>query len=520
MTLENFPDWYAERNPDKAAIIMGGGKEVSYRELVERSRQLAHWLRGEGVGQDDAIAIFVDNDPRFIETMWGAQRAGIRYSPVATRLGAEEVAYILRDTEAKVLVASARLAEVAHEARKLAPGVTSGLMIDGTFEGFVDYETAIGDQPTTPVEDEAEGLDVLYSSGTTGNPKGIEVDASLAPLGTPTGMEKVIAERWNFTPETVYLSAAPMYHSTPIRFNLLTHRYGGTSVMMERFDTIRFLELVERHRITHLNVVPTMLIRVLKLPKEQREAYDLSSIEMMVTAAAPCPPQVKQEINEWLGPVLHEYYAATERNLFTAITPAEAFERPGSVGKALVGTVHILDEEGNQVEPGTTGVIWGEGGFQFKYHNDPERTAQAYNDKGWSTVGDLGYLDEDGYLYLSDRRTDMIIAGGVNIYPQEAENVLVTHPEVTDVAVFGVPHEDMGEEVKAVVQPASMDDAGPELEERLIEYCRANLALFKCPRSIDFRAELPRHQTGKLYKRLLRDEYEAAYKERAAAGSS
>ena len=306
---------------------------------------------------------------------------------------------------------------------------------------------------------------------------------------------------------SVYLSPAPLYHAAPLRFNLGIQRLGGTCILMEEFDGVGALELIERHRITISQWVPSMFVRMLKLPEEVRRRFDLSSLRMAIHAAAPCPIPVKEQMIEWWGPVLYEYYAGTEANGFTSISSEEWLSHKGSVGKPLGGTIRILDEQGRELPPRSQGGIYFEGGSPFEYHNAPEKTAESRNEKGWSTLGDIGYLDQEGYLYLTDRKANMIISGGVNIYPQEAENVLITHPQVADVAVFGVPNEDFGEEVKAVVQPVDMADAGPRLEQELIEYCQQQLSKLKCPRSVDFEAELPRHPTGKLYKRLLRDRY-------------
>jgi long-chain acyl-CoA synthetase len=312
---------------------------------------------------------------------------------------------------------------------------------------------------------------------------------------------------YGVTADSVYLSPAPLYHSAPLRFTMAAQRLGATVIVMEHFDPMEYLRLIEKHQVTYSQVVPTMFVRMLKLPKEEREQSDLSSLKLVIHAAAPCPVPVKEQMIEWWGPVLFEYYAGTEGNGMTAIDSATWLTKPGTVGKAILGTVHIMDEDGTEQPTGESGTIYFEGGSEFEYHNDPEKTKGSRNDKGWSTLGDIGFLDADGYLYLTDRKAFMIISGGVNIYPQEAENVLTMHPKVMDVAVFGVPNDDFGEEVKAVVQPADMADAGPDLERELMAFCREHLADVKCPRSVDFEAELPRHPTGKLYKRLLKDRY-------------
>jgi long-chain acyl-CoA synthetase len=498
-----------QHDRDRVAYRMEpSGVEVTYGELVDGSRRIAALLREHGARHGDNVAILIENHPRFLEVAWAAQRAGLRYTAISTRLTAGEVAYILRDAGSVAVFTSQALHETAHAAAAEAPGVRAVFPVE-------DFDVLLGETPEGPHPDDREGIDFLYSSGTTGRPKGVVAELPLIPLGSePPTIAALLQNLWGFDADTVYLSPAPLYHAAPLRFCMAVHRFGGTCVVMERFDARAALELVERHRVTHTQMVPTMFIRMLKLPREERERFDLSSLRAVIHAAAPCPPPVKQAMIEWLGPIVHEYYSSTEAPLFTVITSEEALERPGSVGRAILGEPHILDDDGNELPPGEAGTIWSAGGIEFAYHNDPEKTAAARNDRGWATVGDIGRLDEEGYLYLTDRKADMVISGGVNVYPQEAENVLVTHPSVADVAVFGIPHEELGEEVRAVVQPVSMDAAGLELADELMRFCRAQLAGYKCPRAIDFRAELPRHATGKLYKRLLRDEY------RAAAGSS
>ncbi|MDQ1375109.1 MAG: hypothetical protein QOJ09_2447, partial [Actinomycetota bacterium] len=373
------------------------------------------------------------------------------------------------------------------------------------------FEDSCDAMPAEPLAEETEGRDMLYSSGTTGRPKGIKVNLPQAPLGTPDGVTVLAQMLYGFTPDTVYLSPAPMYHAAPLRFTMAVTRIGGTAVIMEHFDPVEYLRLVEQYKITATQVVPTMFVRMLKLPEEERTKFDVSSLQTVIHAAAPCPVPVKQQMIEWWGPVIFEYYAGTEGNGFVCCNSEEWMAHKGTVGKPLLGTIHIVGEDGEEVPQGEAGTIYFEGGSEFEYHNDPEKTKASRNDKGWSTLGDVGYLDADGFLYLTDRKAYMIITGGVNVYPQEAENVLTMHPKVLDVAVFGVPNEDFGEEVKAVVQPVDMADAGPALERELIAYCKERLADVKCPRTVDFEAELPRHPTGKLYKRLLKDRYWAGH---------
>jgi len=348
---------------------------------------------------------------------------------------------------------------------------------------------------------------MLYSSGTTGRPKGIRKPIKGDPLGTPQSPVDVGGTLYGVSEQSIYLSPAPLYHSAPLRFNMGLLKKGGTCIVMERFDPEAALALIERYKVSHSQWVPTMFVRMLKLPAEVRTRYDLSSHKVAVHAAAPCPIEIKQQMIDWWGPILHEYYAGTEGNGFCAINSEDWLAHRGSVGRALFGIVHILDEDGGEQPTGTPGAIYFADGPEFTYYNDPERTAESRNDRGWSTLGDVGYQDEDGYLYLTDRQSFMIISGGVNIYPQEIENLLVGHPKVMDVAVVGVPDPEFGEAVKAVVQPIDPALAGAELEEEILAYSREHLSHIKCPRSVDFEAQLPRHENGKLYKRLIKDRY-------------
>jgi acyl-CoA synthetase (AMP-forming)/AMP-acid ligase II len=504
-----YPGAIAAATPDKAAYIMAGtGETVTYAELDRRSNQMAHLFRRRGLRRGDVVAVFMENNARYFEVVWAAQRSGLYYTTISSRLTAGEVAYILSDCGAQALVTSGTKVGVAAEAVADVPGVRTRLVCDGSAPGFESYEAARDAESMEPVPDESEGQDMLYSSGTTGRPKGVKVPMhEPVPIGTGSAVHTLAVGLYGLTSESVYLSPAPLYHAAPLRFTLAWMRAGATVVVMESFDPVEFLRLVERYRVSHTQLVPTMFVRMLKLDPARRDGFDLSSLQAAIHAAAPCPVPVKEQMIEWWGPVIHEYYAGTEGNGFTAISSAEWLTHKGSVGRALVGTVRIVGDDGGPVPSGEPGTIYFDGGGVFEYHNDPDKTAASRNEQGWSTLGDVGYVDEDGYLYLTDRKAYMIISGGVNIYPQEAESLLVTHPKVMDVAVLGVPNDEMGEEVKAVVQPVDLRDAGPELERELIEYCRASLASYKCPRSVDFEAELPRHATGKLYKRLLRDRY-------------
>ncbi|WP_072809228.1 AMP-binding protein [Rhodococcus zopfii] len=506
--MVDFPDTHAAADPGRPAYIMAdSGTVVTYRELVDDSRDIAKLLWSRGLRHGDCVAVLMENSAPFPKIAWAAQRIGLRYVTLSTRLLPDEVAYILGDSGARALFTSVRHLDAAADAADAVPGPGHRFAVDGSGRGFENLSEALASVPHEVVPDECEGVDLLYSSGTTGRPKGVVAELPLHPLGTPPGVAALLHDQWGFDRDSVYLSPAPLYHAAPLRFTMTVHRYGGTAIVMERFDPERALELVERYRVTHTQMVPTMFIRMLKLPDEQRTGHDVSSLQVVIHAAAPCPPDTKRAMIDWLGPIIHEYYSSTENSLFTTLDSHEWLAHPGSVGRAILGVPHILDESGNELPPGESGTIWSEGGLLFEYLNDPAKTAESRNDRGWTTVGDLGYVDNDGFLYLSDRRADLILSGGVNIYPRESEDVLVVHPKVADAAVFGIPHDELGEAVHAVVQTAPGVVADGALEEELLAFCRERLSTFKCPRRIDFVDELPRHATGKLYKRLLRDRY-------------
>jgi acyl-CoA synthetase (AMP-forming)/AMP-acid ligase II len=410
-----------------------------------------------------------------------------------------------------VFVASASHAGMAADLVDAAPAVHTWLAVGGATEGFEDYASAVAAYPSTPIPDETEGADMLYTSGTTGRPKGVRQPLRPdVPMGGAHPQAIALAALYGVGADAVYLSPAPLYHAAPLVFSLGVQRHGGTVVVMERFDPADALALIERHHVTHGQWVPTMLIRLLRLPEEERRRFDLSSLRVAVHAAAPCPVAVKEELIEWWGPIVYEYYGGTERNGLTFITSEDWLTHKGSVGRPVGCKVHILDAGGDELPAGEPGTVYFEGALTFEYHNDPSKTAAARTSDGWSTLGDVGYLDEEGFLYLTDRHANTIISGGVNVYPQEAENVLATHPAVADAAVVGIPDDEFGEEVKAVVQPVDWGAVGPALEQELIAFCRSQLAAFKCPRSVDFDEALPRDPNGKLYKRRVRDRYWSA----------
>jgi acyl-CoA synthetase (AMP-forming)/AMP-acid ligase II len=503
------PVIHAAEMPDKAAIIMARtGETISYRQMEDRSNQNAQLFRKLGLKTGDAVAIFMDNNSRFLDICWGAQRAGLYYTCISSRLTAGEVEYIVKDCGAKAFIASYALAKVASEVVPLIPGVKL-LMVGGTVAGYDSFEDSAAAMPAERIADETSGTDMLYSSGTTGRPKGVRLALTGQPIDAPSPLTMLASMLFGITKESVYLSPAPLYHAAPLRYCMAMHRLGGTVVVMDHFDPEEALQYIEKYKASASQWVPTMFVRMLKLPDDVRAKYDVSSMKTAIHAAAPCPIEVKRKMIEWWGPVLHEYYAGTEGNGFVYTNSEDWLAHPGTVGRAMVGIVHICDDQGDEVPIGQEGVIYFEGDNQFEYHNDPKKTKESRHPQhaNWSTLGDVGRLDEDRFLYLTDRKAFMIISGGVNIYPQEAENLLIQHPKVADVAVIGVPNEEFGEEVKAVVQPANWNEAGPDLAEELIAHCRAALSPIKCPRSVDFERELPRHPTGKLYKRLIRDRY-------------
>jgi len=503
------PSIHARTSPDKIAYQMAGtGKAISYRELDALSNQGAHLFRKLGLKAGDHIALLMENRLAFMEICWSAQRSGLYYTAISRYLTPEEIAYIVRDCGAKVFITSPKCAEQVKGLIKGEPGEPLFFMVDEPEPGFRSYDKEAVAQPTTPIADEVAGYDMLYSSGTTGRPKGIKKQFEGNPIDLPNPFLKVLcANMCGMNADTVYLSPAPLYHAAPLRFNMMATILGGTSIIMESFDAEQFLKLVETHKATQSQLVPTMFVRMLKLPDEVRTRYDVSSLKGAIHAAAPCPVDVKAKMIEWWGPILIEYYAGSEGNGVTVSTSQDWLSHRGTVGRAVVGKVKILGENEEEMPTGEIGTVYFADAPAFSYHNDPEKTKRAHNARGWSTLGDVGYLDSEGFLYLTDRKSYMIISGGVNIYPQETEDVLITHPDVADVAVFGVPNEEMGEEVKAVVQPHDMAKAGKALEEQLIVFCRKHLSPIKCPRSIDFEAELPRTPTGKLVKRHLRDKY-------------
>ena len=504
-----YPGHWATVKPHADAVIDATtGAKLSWQELDQRSNQVAQLLYARGLRPGDHISLLMQNDLAFFEIAWAAYRSGLYITCINRYLTADEAAYIINDSNSKALFTADALA-IAGELPNLTNQCSQRFITGATTAGYESYEAVLEGQPDTPLAEQPAGDAMLYSSGTTGQPKGIKRPLSGEHIsGGFPGLE--VNNPYGINAETIYLSPAPLYHAAPFGYCMRTLALGGQIVMMQRFDPKLSLKYIEHYRVTHSQWVPTMFVRMLKLPQEARHRYDLSSHRCALHAAAPCPVEIKQQMMTWWGPILWEYYAGTERNGSTVIGPEEWLAHPGSVGKAHSGVLHICDEDGTEQKPGDEGMIYFEQPtMAFEYHNAPEKTLSATHPThaNWSSLGDVGYVDAEGYLYLTDRKAYMIISGGVNIYPREIEDALILHPSVEDVAVFGVPNPDFGEEVKAVVQPSQGVAHDQHLVDDLMSFAKQHLAAYKIPRSIDFTDELPRLPTGKLYKRLLKDKY-------------
>ena len=509
MTDKTSETTYAVAGTPKAkpaVVVFGTDRTSTVGQIDRRSNQLAHFFRDRGLQPGDRIAILLKNCTEYLEIVWGAQRAGLIYVPVNWHLTGSETTYIVSNSDAQILFVSAELVAQGPQSEEQAPSLGATVVVgaEGLLSSGIDYAAALSSFADVPIADEVEGVFMFYSSGTTGRPKGIARTVEGMPFGTGLPMEQMLIAAYGISVSTVYLTPAPLYHAAPLGWCIAVARAGGTLVVMERFDAIEALRAIEEHRVTHVQFTPTMFVRMLKLDKEIRESFDMSSLQVVVHAGAPCPVDVKYSIIDWFGPIVYEYYSGSEANTYFVIDSQTWLQRPGSVGRAAVGSARILDDDGRSLPTGAVGTVWFEGGPDFAYHKDPIATAKAHNDSGWTTLGDMGRLDEDGYLYLMDRRADLILTGGVNVYPREVEEVLISHPNVADAAVFGVPDDEMGQAVKAVVA-LRVPSTGQAAE--LIDYCRSRLAHFKCPRSVDFTDELPRLPSGKLLRRVLQEQY-------------
>jgi fatty-acyl-CoA synthase len=511
------PIAHAATRPDHPAVIMAGsGQQMTYGALEAESNRFAHLLRAHGIGAGDAFAVLLENRIEYFTLIWGSQRAGTMLVPISSRLTVPEAAYIVRDAQAKLLITSGYFTAMLDDIRKECPGLTVLVMDSGDAE---DFAAALAAQAPTSIPDPSAGMVMLYSSGTTGRPKGIRPAPPEDPdpqAVVPLVGLAVMGAGMPTDGSMVYLSPAPLYHAAPIGWCSVVHRLGGTVVMMEKFEPEDALAAIERFKVTDSQWVPTHFVRFLKLDPEVRTRYDLSSHKRALHAAAPCPVPIKRAMIEWWGPIVNEYYAGSEGIGMTMIRSGDWLTHPGSVGRAIYGTLHVCGPGGEELGAGKDGLIYFENALLPTYHNDPAKTAEAMHPKGWMTLGDIGHLDADGFLFLTDRKSHMIISGGVNIYPQEIENLLVTHPKVMDAAVIGAPCPDLGEKVVAVVQPKNMSEAGPALESELRDFLSGSLSKIKMPKLFDFRPELPREANGKLYKRELRDEFAARAKEAAA----
>lgn len=486
------------------ALISDGGT-ISFGELHARSKRVAAALHGAGLRRGDGVALVLPNRPEFLEITWGAQLSGLYYTAVNTHFLPDEVSYVIDDSDAKAVFVDAAMPELAAHIGDANAAVVARFSVGGALPGWRSYDDALataGEAP--PVSD---GSEMLYSSGTTGRPKAVRRPLPADGNGSwaQSVLELALIHKYGMDSSSVYLSPAPLYHAAGVNYTMAANRVGAATVLTPKFDAEAVLRLIETHRVTHAQFVPTMFVRMLKLPEAVRRHYDVSSLRCVIHAAAPCPVDVKHRMMDWFGPIIHEYYGGTEGFAGATIGPREWLDHPGSVG-IPTAPVHVVGEDGRELPVGQSGELYFEGGPDFEYFKDPAKTASVSNDRGWRSLGDMGYVDADGYLYLTDRSTFMIVSGGVNIYPQEVENLLVMHPKLVDAAVFGVPNDEFGEEVKAVVQPADGIVPGPELEAELIEYCRTRLAGYKCPRTVEFDA-LPRDPNGKLYKRRIRDRY-------------
>jgi long-chain acyl-CoA synthetase len=506
------PRLHAQSYPHKPALILSSsGNSITYSQLEAHANRGAHAMRYLGLNNGDAVAISCDNRLEFFDIYWAAQRAGLILVLLSARLKTDEITHIVNDSGAKALLISDTMSNTARDvlARRAAmPGLEKIITI-GPVDDLPDWNALSAAQLKTPISDEEIGGRMVYSSGTTGRPKGLKFAQT---PGNPVQINPAAAlfsANYGFNSDTVYLSPAPLYHSAPMGMTSAMQSIGATAVVMNKFEPEEFLKAIERYKITDVMVVPTMFIRLLALPVEVRNRYDLTSLKRVIHAAAPCPMPAKQAMIKWLGPIIEEFYAGSEGIGFVKINSAEWLAHVGSVGRAVIGTIHICDDDGNELPIGATGTIYFSGTKPVTYHNDPVKTASARNPlhPDWSTMGDVGHVDNEGYLYLSDRKDFMIISGGVNIYPQEVENLLISHPDVADAAVFGVPNSVFGEEVKAIIQLKNWASASDRLATELIDWCKERLADVKCPRSVEFERELPRADTGKLYKNELKARY-------------
>lgn len=508
------PMVHAQITPDKPACIFANTQEVlSYAKMNALANQCAHLFRNHGLKRGDVVSILLENSIDIFTVAWGAQRSGLYLTAISCKTSAQDLAYILQNSETKILIVSDCLVDTALEALKLSQLDHVDLYAAGSKTSVASFTRALAHCSEQEISDPSPGGDMLYSSGSTGRPKGIRPSLPEGDLTQPVPIMSMGSGLYHMDQDTIYLSTSPLYHAAPLRWALAVHRFGGTVVIMDKFDADTTLQLIEQHQITHATFVPTHFIRLLNLPEQRRLAFDASSLTAVIHAAAPCPVPVKRQMIEWWGPILYEYYSGTEQCGITALSSEEWLNKQGSVGKAVLGSIKVLDENQNELTAGQIGDIYFADGPQFEYYKDAEKTKTAYSKQGWATLGDIGWVDEEGYLYLTDRKNFMIISGGVNIYPQEIENLLMTHADVNDAAVFGISDDEMGEKVVAIIQLSDHTLDPDEEVCKLKHFVRHALGGVKCPQIFEFYKNFPREATGKILKQKLIEEYKSKLKQ-------
>lgn len=491
---------HAHSMPDKIAMVAPDGQALSWKMLNNASIAFANALNSRGIQPGRVVSLMMENRAEYMVVMWAALRLGLYVTPINWHLKFDEVAHIVEDSDSVLLISSAMHRQLSAKMALPFVDIDEPAMRD-LFDSALASEAHI-----VPEFEQKEGQIMYYSSGTTGKPKGIRRPMVERQFGTPPAVDAFISASYGIDDNTVYLSPAPMYHAAPLNWCLAILRLGGSLITLKKFEPESFLANIERYGVTHTQLVPTMFVRLLSLPDDIRLKYDLSSLKVAVHAAAPCAPEIKHQMLNWWGMIIHEYYGGSESNGVTALGPQEWIDHPGSVGKVVLGNLHICDEQGNELGPNKTGTVYFSGLPDFEYYKDPVKTREAYNERGYSTLGDIGYIDDDGFLYLTDRRAFMIVSGGVNIYPQEIENLLISHPGIADVAVLGLPNPEFGEEVVAVIEPLGAVDSELQFVEEVSAFCRSKLAGFKCPRRIFLQDALPRMPNGKLLKRTIKEQ--------------
>jgi long-chain acyl-CoA synthetase len=515
------PILHAQQQPQKPACIFANtGQQISYQQMDQLANQAAHLMRQHGLKRGDTLAILLENGVDIFSLAWGAQRAGLYLTAISCKSSVQDLLYILQNSDSKMLVVSASLLALAEQALQL--GQLQGLLlyVAGQASAERSLAQALAQCPSQMIADPSPGGDMLYSSGSTGRPKGVRPTLAEGDIYQAVPLMQMGRALYGMDQDTVYLSTSPLYHAAPLRWAMAIHRLGGTVVIMDKFDAEKTLDWIEHYQISHATFVPTHFSRLLHLPEPRRAGFKGASLRAVIHAAAPCPVSVKQAMMAWWGPILHEYYSGTEQCGITAINADEWLARPGSVGKAVLGQIKILDAEQQELAAGQIGDIYFADGPQFVYHKDPEKTQSAYSQQGWATLGDIGWCDADGYLYLTDRKNFMIISGGVNIYPQEIENQLMAHAAVSDVAVFGIPDSDMGEKTVAMLKLQQGYEPSADLEQQLRQFVRAALGGVKCPQVFEFCQQFPREATGKVLKRKLIEDYTARLAEQAHSRSA